>query len=176
MVLVEVERDSLVDQMADESPWKAWAGWEGHHVDSCSPSPGGFDGEGGWVLVVPSETGLAAPGLAGWKLVQVGQSPCGPDRASAAGGGCYCCSSKGRDPGDQTCAALETVMNLCDLCPHKEDRITTQQRCQFFYLESQFQYTSNSLSICILLWHGETKQTTLSRWTGKQPIRSCILH
>lgn len=65
----------------------------------------------------------------------MGRSPCGPGQAAAAGGGgCGCCSSEGWGPGDQTCAALETLLALHDLRQHREDQTTTttEQRCQFF--------------------------------------------
>lgn len=66
----------------------------------------------------------------------MGRSPCGPGQAAAAGGGgCGCCSSEGWGPGDQTCAAPETLLTLHDLCQHREDQTTTtttEQRSVFF--------------------------------------------
>lgn len=44
----------------------------------------------------------------------------------------------------------------------------TTTEMSVFGLVSQFQYISNSLSRCIVLWQGKQKQTTLSRWNGKQ--------
>lgn len=56
----------------------------------------------------------------------MGQTPCGPGWAAVAGGGGCGCRLVGWGFGDQTCAALETVLTLCALCPHKAKQTTEE--------------------------------------------------
>lgn len=56
----------------------------------------------------------------------MGQTPCGLGWAAVAGGGgCGC--SLGWSFGDQTCAALETLLTLCALGPHKAKQTTAKK-------------------------------------------------